>query len=106
MGFESFAAKSVLQIQRHIRSTATESGRVVLVAHARQRMRLRKVTFSEVLEVLRKGTIRRQPEPNVMKGSLECRMEYYVAGRDCAVVVALSDDHPDLLVVTVWLQGS
>ncbi len=30
-------------------------------------------------------------------------MERYVAGRDCAVVVALSDENPNLLVVTVWV---
>ena len=78
---------------------------MVLVSHARQRMRLRKVSLNEVLEVLRKGAIRRMPEPNLTKGSLECRMEFYVAGRDCAVIVALSDEQPDLLVVTVWVQN-
>jgi len=47
--------------------------------------------------------IHRTPEPNMAKGSLECRMEMYVAGRDCAVVVALADENPNLLVVTVWV---
>jgi hypothetical protein len=37
------------------------------------------------------------------KGTLECRMERYVAGRECGVVVALDDDNPHLLVVTVML---
>jgi hypothetical protein len=33
----------------------------------------------------------------------ECRMERYVSGRECAAVVALNDDNPALLVVTVML---
>jgi hypothetical protein len=32
-------------------------------------------------------------------------MERYIAGRDCAVIVALSDENPNLLVVTVWVKG-
>lgn len=35
-----------------------------------------------------------------MKGTLECRMEYFSAGRDVAVIVALSDDDPSLVLVT------
>lgn len=64
-------------------------------------MRIRKVLAHEVFETLRNGVIHRQPEPNLSKGSLEVRMEYYIAGRDCKVVVALSDEDPDLIVVTV-----
>lgn len=103
MGYEVFASKSVQQFQRHIRSTAVHSELVVLLPHAKKRMQLRKVTVNEVFEVLRKGVIHRPVEPNMTKGSLECRMELYVAGRDCAVVVALADENPNLLVVTVWV---
>jgi hypothetical protein len=103
MGYEVFASKSVQQIQRHIRATAAHSELVVLLPHARTRMQLRKVTVNEVFEVLRRGVIHRTPEPNVAKGSLECRMEMFVAGRNCAVVVALADENPNLLVVTVWV---
>ena len=103
MGYEVFASKSVQQIQRHIRATAARSELIVLMPHAKMRMRLRKVTVNEVFEVLRRGIIHRTPEPNVAKGSLECRMDLYVAGRDCAVVVALTDENPNLLVVTVWV---
>lgn len=102
MGYDVFSRKSIPQIQRHIRSSAIDSGVVFLSKHAKAQMRTRKVNISEVLDVLRNGTIRRQPEPNVSKGSLECRMEWFVGGRDCAVVVALDDENPDLLVVTVW----
>lgn len=103
MGYEVFASRSVQQLQRHIRTTAAHSELVVLLPHAKKRMHLRKVTVNEVLDVLRRGVIHRPPEPNLAKGSLECRMERYVAGRDCAVVVALADENPNLLVVTVWV---
>lgn len=103
MGYEVFGAKSVQQLQRHIRTTAARTECVIFVHHAKKRMRERKVTVTEVFEVLRKGVLHAQPEPNFVKGSLECRMERYVAGRDCAVVVALVDENPNLLVVTVWV---
>ncbi len=102
MGFEAFAKKSIAQLQRHIRTVSADSSHVVFTHHVKLRMKQRKVSVAEVLNVLRRGTIHQQPEPNVLKGSLECRMERYVGGRDCAVVVALDDDDPRLLVVTVW----
>lgn len=52
-----------------------------------------------VLETLRAGRIKRPPEPNAMKGSVECKMVYFSAGHRVAVIVAVSDD-PGLIVVT------
>ncbi|WP_332774882.1 DUF4258 domain-containing protein [Polaromonas sp.] len=103
MGYAVFGKLSKSQIQKHIRTIAKDSSKVFLVPHTKARMKERKVTIHEVYEILRCGLIRRTPEPNPSKGSLECRMELYVAGRNCAAVVALDDDNPDLLVVTVML---
>ena len=36
-------------------------------------------------------------------GHLICRMERCVCGRNLAVCVALDDDDPDLIVVTVFI---
>ncbi len=55
-----------------------------------------------VLEVLRNGRITRTPEPNTHMGSLECRMERFVAGDYRVVIVALSDMNPNLIIVTVF----
>jgi hypothetical protein len=52
-------------------------------------------------EVLRLGVINRQPEVNDVKGSLECRMERYCADDNFGVVVALCDEDPMLVIVTV-----
>lgn len=87
------------QWQRHIR-TATTLDRVIFTDHALLRMRQRQVSRAAAVEILRKGVIRREPEPNIRRGTLECRMEYYVAGRNLALVVAVDADDPAVVVVT------
>ena len=67
-------------------------------------MRLRKVSAMEVFECIRNGVIRRAPEISGDGESLECRMERYVAGRDLAVIVALCDEDPDAVLVTVFVS--
>lgn len=102
MGHEIFSKRSVHQLTRHIREVAKNTECVVISGHARIQMNRRRISVSEVLECLRNGSIHRQPEPNHIKGSLECRMERYVAGCECKVVVALDDDDPDLMHVS-WI---
>lgn len=103
MGYASIGAKSTQQLQRHIRTVAKSTSSIILLKHAKAQMVKRKFLQAEVYEILRSGKINRTPEPNSIKGSLECRMEFYVAGRNCAVIVALCDEQPDLIVVTVML---
>ena len=105
MGYQTLQRKSQTQLARHIRTLAQDSGAVLFTQHVRVQMCRRKVSSAEVLECLRLGTLRRVPEPNPGKGSLECRMERYVAGRELAVIVALCDEDPDLVVVTVFSVG-
>ena len=66
-------------------------------------MRARKVLQSEIYECLREGVIALQPEEDMKTGQLICSMERYVCGRNLAVCVALDDDDPDLIVVTVFV---
>jgi len=101
MGYAVIGGKSTPQIQRHIRTVARVTGSVFFTKHANTQMRKRRIGMPEVLDCLRTGVIRLTPEPNPSKGSLECRMERYVGGRECFVVVALCDEDPDLLIVTV-----
>lgn len=95
MGYAVFGAKSVQQLQKHIRTAAAQTELIVILPHAKARMKTRKVTINEVFEVLQYGVINRTPEPNLAKGTLECRMERYIAGRECAAVVALDDTNPN-----------
>lgn len=48
----------------------------------------------------RHGRMLRPAEPNIKTGSLECRLERYVAGREIGVVVAIDDVNPNLIVIT------
>jgi hypothetical protein len=48
----------------------------------------------------------RTPEPNVARGSLECRMQRFLAGRELAVVAAVSDAYPGVVVVTAMVLES
>jgi Domain of unknown function (DUF4258) len=88
------------QLQTLIRTVSRDSSRVAFTDHALLRMKKRQITRDMALEVLRKGLLIREPEPNLAKGNIECRMEKFMTGRDIGIVVALSDDDPDLLVIT------
>ena len=69
-------------------------------------MKERHLTREVVLAVLRRGRLHRPPEYNSSKGSLECRMEHFAVGMDIAAVVAVSDDDPDLVVITAMPTGN
>lgn len=88
------------QWQRYIRTAAATSDNVIFTQHALLRMRQRQVSRVAAFEILRKGVIRREPEPNLRHGTLECRMEYYVAGRNLALVTAVDAGDPAVVVVT------
>jgi hypothetical protein len=94
------AGWSKSQWQRHIRTAAATSDNVIFTQHALLRMRQRQVSRIAAFEVLRKGVIRREPEPNLRRGTFECRVEYYVAGRNLALVAAVDDGNPTVVVVT------
>ncbi|MCE2971345.1 MAG: DUF4258 domain-containing protein [Burkholderiales bacterium] len=93
------------QVEQLIRTRAADSAAVYFTEHARIQMRKRHIGVDLALEVLRRGALRRAPEPNLARGSLECRMERYIAGRNLGVVAALSDADPGLVVVTAMELG-
>jgi hypothetical protein len=97
---------SKAQLQAHIRAMAADSSRIYFTVHAQRRMKERQLSREAVLAVLRVGRLLRSPEFNRTKGSLECRMEHFAVGMDIAVVVALSDDDPDLVVITAMPTGN
>jgi hypothetical protein len=93
----SFKTKSRPQLQKHIRELAKDSANVFITVHASKRMKERKVLSSEVYACLLAGSMK--------TGHLVCRMESYVAGRNLAACVALDDEDPTMLVVTVMVVG-
>lgn len=91
---------SVAQLERLIHERAAQPMQVRLTLHALARMKERHVLRDEVFEVLETGRMSRRPEPNIARGSLECRLQRFVSGRELAVVAAVSDDKPLVIVVT------
>lgn len=102
MGYENFVKRSTAQLAKHIRGLAKNTANVVFTVHVKERMLQREVTNMEVLQCLRLGTIRRTPERNDKTGALECRMERQVLRRELACIVALCDENPNLIIVTVF----
>jgi Domain of unknown function (DUF4258) len=94
------AKLSKSQLQSLIRTVSRDSSRVAFTDHVLIRMKERQITREMALKVLQKGLLIREPEPNLAKGNIECRMEKFTTGRDIGIVVALTDDHPSLLVIT------
>lgn len=98
----SIKKMSRAQIERHIRAIAADTSNVFLTVHARNdSMRKRKVNADEVFHCLQTGRVLIPPEEDMKTGHLICRMECYGASRNLAVCVALDDNDPTLIVVTV-----
>lgn len=92
--------------EKLIRKIAKDDGSVFLSEHVEVRMRQRKITRGMVLEVLRKGNIHREPEPDIKTGDTKCTMERYVAGEPIGVVVALENIKSiSCLVITAFVIG-
>lgn len=91
---------SLLEVERLVRKRAALTANVRLTLHVLARMKQRHIAREEVYEVLCQGRLLRPPEPNTARGSLECRMQRFMAGRELAVVAAIADDDPAVIVVT------
>lgn len=66
------AGWSKSQWQRHIRTLVSTPANVIFTHHALLRMRQRQISRLAAFEILKKGVIRREPEPNIRRGTLEC----------------------------------
>ncbi len=64
-------------------------------------MRLRGISRQMMEETLQRGRLIRNPEISIKTGAWECRMERYVAGQNIGVVAAVSEQDPNLIIVTV-----
>ncbi|NHZ37276.1 DUF4258 domain-containing protein [Massilia rubra] len=87
------------QLEALIQDESKDTSKLFFTKHVEEQMRSRRITKACVLETLRAGRIKRTPEPNAMKGSIDCKMAHVCAGNRLAVIVAVSDG-PGLIVVT------
>jgi len=92
--------------ERKVRHLARACGSIVWTEHAKQQMRRRAITMAVALDVLRYGSVNREPEPDIRTGHVVCRMERYCAGAPITLVVALDGEHAtECLVVTAFTIG-
>lgn len=88
---------------RIIREIAEDTSRVFILKHAKERMRQRKISQTQVYSCLRKGSIV-EPAHLSIYGDWKCTMQYRYAGDEINVSVALErEENGDYLaVITVF----
>ncbi len=88
-------------LKRRIAAVAADSANVQFTAHARTRMRERRVIASQVIEALCKGFVSEGAHQNIY-GNWQCTLERVVAGDRIRVAAALVEhDGESVVVVTV-----
>lgn len=90
------------QIQQHIRRAALDSINVTITQHANVRMREREITNAMLFDVLRRGHLSREPEPDLRHSGLSCLMERYIAGINIAALVNVDFPSVGIIVITVF----
>lgn len=86
-----------------IQEAGKDSSKVFFTAHARARMRQRRISITQVLRCLRHGKISEGPAPDVMKGGWKCTVEHYTAGEQIGVSVGIeTTESKEVSVITVF----
>lgn len=85
---------------RLIRQLAADTNKIVILEHAEQRMKRRKITLREVHACLQKGTITEGPALDMWQ-NWKVTLARRAAGRELACAVAI-DQRRGLLVITVF----
>lgn len=89
-----------------LREVAADSARVVLLPHARQRMKQRQVTLPQVLEVLRKGRLT-EPAALDIHGNWKVTVKALTCGQSVTVAGAIEmQEEPGKRVLVITLFGS
>ncbi|MBN3756807.1 DUF4258 domain-containing protein [Paraburkholderia sp. Tr-20389] len=90
-------------LQRLIREAAADTARVFFCKHAKQRMKQRRITPTQIYDCLRRGAVSEPAHMN-LHGSWQCTLVWRHAGDDVSVAAALErDDEGDwIVVVTVF----
>lgn len=81
-----------------------DSLRMVMVPHAKKRMRQRNVNPMQVLRVLTTGRVVERAHRNI-HGNWQCTLEAIIAGDRIKVVAALQGDQGGELVVVVTVMN-
>jgi hypothetical protein len=90
-------------LRRKIAEIAADSSRVVITAHAKQRMRKRSVLLTQVLYVLRRGHVV-EPAHLDIHGCWKCALECLVSGDRVKVAAAVDKNEQGELVVVITVM--
>jgi len=90
-----------------LREIAADSSRVVMLRHAMQRMRERKVTLTQVLDVLRKGCLT-EPSALDMHGNWKVTVKGMSCGQSLTVAAAIEmgQEHGKRILVITLFGGN
>lgn len=92
--------------EKLIRGISKNSDKVFISHHALIRMKGRGITQEILFDVLKKGTIDSEPEPDIKTGHMKCTMQRFTAGNPVGVVVACENEGAvDCVVVTTFIIG-
>jgi hypothetical protein len=91
-------------LKRKIAEIAADSSRVVLLPHARRRMRERRVLLTQVVHCLRHGNIV-EPAHLDMKGCWKCTLECLVSGDRVRVAAAVDKNERGELVIVITVMN-
>ncbi len=92
--------------EKRIRKMAQNASNVFFSDHVLKQMKARHITRDMAFDVLLKGNIQMEPEPDIKTGHMKCRMQRFTAGKPVAAVVACeNEDATDCIVVTAFIIG-
>lgn len=91
-------------LKRKIAEIAADSSRVVILPHAKKRMRQRHVLITQVLYVLRRGYVV-EPAHLDIHGCWKCTLECLAAGDRIKVAAAIDKNEQGELVVVITVMA-
>jgi len=99
---EDLSKRRALKI---IQTAAQDSSNVFIIAHAEERMVEREITLTQVLRVLRTGTIYDGPTDNLLEDNWECGVKGFSAGETIGLRIGIERDKTGVTVITVFRIG-
>ena len=111
MGMAARASAAVLpfamndaSLKRRIAELARDSANVILVDHAKKRMRKRGILLTQVLQVLLRGSVV-EPAHRDVYGCWKCTLQLTVSGDRIRVAAALGEDEFKNRVVVITVMN-
>ncbi len=89
-------------LQRKIAEIALDSSKVIVLKHAKQRMCKRHIVLTQVLQVLRKGSVIEHAHQDI-HGRWKCTLQMVVSGDLVKVAASLGENEfkEKVIVITV-----